>query len=267
MWVRGLHRAIKAIEPWGILLAVVGITITWYQATVNRGVRQATLFALASERLVAARDLATEACLEEPKPLQEECLAEPPEESNVGQLRVLEEMAALGVSMARIDARLTYLHNVNLPDAYLSAAVFRSTNLNIANLSGSYLRFASFANADLSYAVLADADLVYSDFSGADLRCADLSGARFVGMRRPRLTRVAFRVHHNRFPINLTDASLIDADLSNTSLKGIYGLKQSQLDEACGDNVALDPGFSIKPCSQSTRDDCEYVRLQFRPRR
>jgi uncharacterized protein YjbI with pentapeptide repeats len=41
---------------------------------------------------------------------------------------------------------------------------------------------------------------------------------------------------------NLRGANLIDVDLSGATVL------QSQLDEACGTDVKLDPGLTIKPC-------------------
>ena len=43
----------------------------------------------------------------------------------------------------------------------------------------------------------------------------------------------------------LTRADLTGADLRHTKLGG---LTQEQLDQACGENVKLDPPLTIKPC-------------------
>ncbi|MBV8505856.1 MAG: pentapeptide repeat-containing protein, partial [Alphaproteobacteria bacterium] len=46
---------------------------------------------------------------------------------------------------------------------------------------------------------------------------------------------------------SLKDANLGGVDLSGADLRGAI-ITQTQLDWACGTNVELDPGLSIKPC-------------------
>jgi hypothetical protein len=94
------------------------------------------------------------------------------------------------------------LANVSIPQADLHDANLRGADLRGANLSGAYLIGADLFSADLT-----DANLTYIKVRGADLRGADLRGA------------------------NLSGAYLINADLRRAKLT------QTQLDEACGDEV------------------------------
>jgi uncharacterized protein YjbI with pentapeptide repeats len=48
----------------------------------------------------------------------------------------------------------------------------------------------------------------------------------------------------------LSRAILVAADLSGAKLGGAK-ITQAQLNRACGTNVELDPGLTLKPCSTS----------------
>jgi hypothetical protein len=105
------------------------------------------------------------------------------------------------------------LSNAHIPQARLRDADLRETDLTGANLSGANLSGAVLNGADLS-----DADLRHADLSGADLSYAHLSHA------------------------DLDSVHLDGADLRHAAVT------QAQLEEACGKDVKLDPGLTIKPC-------------------
>jgi hypothetical protein len=136
-----------------------------------------------------------------------------------------------GPSVADIQAALTVigrrtaigkgqpdLANAHIPKARLFEAKLFGANLNGAALDGADLSYADLSGADLT-----GADLSYADLSGADLTGAYLSGA------------------------NLTGAHLRGADLSGANLTGAT-VTPLVFDRACGTNVKLDPGLTIKPC-------------------
>jgi uncharacterized protein YjbI with pentapeptide repeats len=121
------------------------------------------------------------------------------------------------------------LRGANLTGAYLWGATLTGANLTDANLAGAYLTLA----ADLGHAYLTGANLSGADLSGANLTGASLAGANLVGAR-------------------LAGAKLGSADLAGAKLTGANlfdaTITQVQLDQACGRDVALNPGLSIKPC-------------------
>jgi len=47
---------------------------------------------------------------------------------------------------------------------------------------------------------------------------------------------------------NLINANLSAADLRGADLSGAYWITQTQLDQACGTDVELDPVMALKPC-------------------
>jgi uncharacterized protein YjbI with pentapeptide repeats len=138
-------------------------------------------------------------------------------------------------------ANLSY---ANLRHAYLTGGADLSyANLSGANLTGAYPKGADLTGADLTDAVLRDAhlsqaDLSYADLTGADLTAADLSDANLS--------------HTYPQGANLSRAYLSGANLSGANLSGAIlsraAVSQGQLDQACGTDVKLDPGLSLKEC-------------------
>jgi hypothetical protein len=128
------------------------------------------------------------------------------------------------VQQETLDLSNTVLRNAdltgaNLAGANLSAARLSGINLSAANLSG-----ANLAGAKLSGAKLFRTNLAGANLSGATFLAADLSGAVLLGA-------------------NLSEAFLSAANLSEAN-----DLTQAQLDQACGDQTKLRPGFTIRSC-------------------
>jgi hypothetical protein len=122
-----------------------------------------------------------------------------------------------------------YLFRANLSEQWLVFSDLKGANLRDANLRGAELDFATLSGATLIGANLSGAKLNVVNLRGADLRDADLRGADL---------RIA----------TLIGADLSNADLRDANLRAVFGLTQAQLDTACGENVKLAPGLSIKPC-------------------
>jgi uncharacterized protein YjbI with pentapeptide repeats len=150
------------------------------------------------------------------------------------------------------DANLsdTELFDANLSNAYLWRANLSSATLILANLNNADLNDANLSSAFLSGANLIRANLIRANLSGANLSeviplnrhdakpiRADLSGAKLI---RANLSNA-----------DLSNADLSDAILSGANLSNAKGLTPAQLDTACGKDVKLDPGLTIKPCPES----------------
>jgi len=116
------------------------------------------------------------------------------------------------------------LTNAHVPKAALIRAKLRLANLLNADLSNANLMGADLSAANLSAANLSNASLGDSDLTDAHLTDTNLSGAF------------------------LDSARLEHARLEHADLRGAKRLIQQQLDEACGENVKLDPPLTIKPC-------------------
>jgi uncharacterized protein YjbI with pentapeptide repeats len=166
------------------------------------------------------------------------------------------------------------LAHANIPKADLSGADLSSTNLSGSNLSGAdltvaILNSANLTDADLSStfqihitsrigysrasrggraanltnATLLNADLRGAHLNGVNLRAAFLIGADLTGAD---LTGANLNGAHLN-DADLTGANLNGADLNGADLIGAT-VSQTQLDKACGTNVKLNSGLTLKPC-------------------
>jgi len=105
--------------------------------------------------------------------------------------------------------RKANLYGVNLSRAHLTRMNLSGANLRTANLSETYLRGSNLSAARLTEANCRSAWLSEADFRGADLGGADFRGAT--------LTKTNLEMAHS---------------LTNTDLRGVYGLTKEQL-ETC----------------------------------
>ena len=121
------------------------------------------------------------------------------------------------------------LTGVHIPKANLFNADLTRANMQRADLRKAFLLGAELRGANLVGADLREANMLHTDLRGAYLRGAHLNDADLRGST------------------DLSGASLKDADLSGADLRGTT-IEQAHLDEACGTNVKLDPGLTIKPC-------------------
>jgi uncharacterized protein YjbI with pentapeptide repeats len=143
------------------------------------------------------------------------------------------------------------LAGVRFIGADFSEAAFVGSDLREAQFLGS-----SFHNADFSRADLSDAEILGADFVSADLSKARLSGALMSGSR---FASVSFR-NADLSRAVMTGSVFTDADFSKANLRGALiagadlshagGLRQDQIDEACGDaRTKLPGGLTINVCT------------------
>ncbi|MGF1563248.1 MAG: pentapeptide repeat-containing protein [Geminicoccaceae bacterium] len=258
--VGAIHPAVKALEPWGILLAVVAFSIDYEDRRQDRIDRREERIDRQAERVAR----------EEGRRVNAWQLLTTPASGNSGKIHALDYLNDQDVPLVGIDLsppepdngtpdnpdddpQGAYLRDVKLP-----GAVLRSAKLSRADLSGADLRFASLSGANLHRANLWGADLSDANLSGANLSGANLLGANLLGA--------------TLYSADLTGAGLLDSDLSDADLSGaklsgaklsgaILGLSfvdmdarnltQAQLDEACGDEkTELPEGLTIPMCEK-----------------
>jgi hypothetical protein len=135
------------------------------------------------------------------------------------------------------------LYATDMINSDLSRTTFKLTQLQGANLLGADLSVANLSRANLSSANLSSANLSGTDLRGANLSRANLSGVTLAGadLRGANLSNTNL----NGANLGATDESvyLFGADLRDTQ-----NLTQAQLDEACGRDVKLPAGLTLKPC-------------------
>ncbi|MGB0906538.1 MAG: pentapeptide repeat-containing protein [Maricaulaceae bacterium] len=159
----------------------------------------------------------------------------------------------------------TDLSNAQFTKAFLARVEGDTVNMAEANLLGATLIEAKLNESILSKTDLRRSDLTRSSFTNSDFTDANLSGAigvevNFTGSR---FENARFD-HMNLQNAKLDEAVLIgvkfgDAILHGATMKGaiftgadlssVRGLKQSQLDVACGDtDTHLPIGLSVPYC-------------------
>ena len=114
-----------------------------------------------------------------------------------------------GAVFNRADLTDADLCEANLAGADLVGAVFDDAYMESANLDGAELLVASFANAQLAGAVITSANGAYANFAGADLSGADFGETELQG------------------------AVFDGADLGGTRLSLAYNLSDMQIEGAC----------------------------------
>jgi len=207
-----------------------------------------------------------------------------------------------GVDWRKCDKRLLILSNQDMSKGRLARTDFGRSDLSGANLmdvaaSGATFDYARLHGADLSRAKLVKVIAYRADFSraklvGADLGKAELPRTNFTeanltgaNLRKAELSRsilqgvLLMRANLDGADLaraNLKDAKLAGAKFKNarflqTRIEGVdlsaaTGLRQQQIDEACGDaNTKLPSGLK-HPASWPCRlDDQAFVAPERSP--
>ena len=191
------------------------------------------------------------------------------------QIRVDARIQMSSGSCSGCDLSNKAMNGIRLNNANLSGSVFNNSNLSGGTLDGSNLTGAQFrsalmyritgdrvnmprsiledatltearltnaklADAKLSRANLSRAVFTGANFSGADFDKANLTGAQFGGSQ----------FQNTRFgQATLADATFENADFSGADMSKVQGLKQAQLNSACGDErTQLPVGLSLPYC-------------------
>jgi uncharacterized protein YjbI with pentapeptide repeats len=208
-----------------------------------------------------------------------------------GALAECADSSGPGVDWSKCDKRLLILSNQDMSKGQLARTDFGRSDLSGAKLadvaaSGATFDYARLRGADLSRAKLLKITAYRADFGGARLVGADLNKAELprtnftkanlsgANLRKAELSRSTLQGAH------LTRANLAGADLARANLKGaklagakfknarlfqtriegvdlsaVIGLRQRQVNEACGDaNTKLPSGLN-HPASWPCRLD------------
>ena len=117
----------------------------------------------------------------------------------------------------------------------IRGAKLRKRDLRRAAARGAFLAKADLRETNLQQADLEGANLQKANLQGANLREINLQGAYL-------------------FLADLQGADLQGANLQGANLAGAEGLRQDQLDEACGNaKTQLPPGLSITLCPKTSK--------------
>lgn len=144
-----------------------------------------------------------------------------------------------GSNLTGAHFRGTLMYRVKGDDVTMPRAVLEDATLTEAHLSNAKLAEANLSRANLSRAIFSD-----TDFKGAQFDNANLTGAQFQ----------SGQFQNARFDGTiLIDAKLDNANFSGANMLTAQGLKQAQLDVACGDErTRLPVGLSLPYCDDVT---------------
>lgn len=148
----------------------------------------------------------------------------------------LEDLQASGINFAYAILNGVSGDSASLRGANLSHAQFLGAVMPDADLGRSNMAYADISGANLTGASLHGSNLTNAQFDSAKLRDAEFDNANLMNARFGRAI-----VH---------DASFDQSNLSGADMTKAKGLRQSQLDNACGTSATkLPKGLHIQACS------------------
>ena len=210
-WKR-IHGAVVAIEPWGILLAVVAL----FMAVIQFGLEYADRV---NGRTVRAWQLVTTVA-----------------PGNSGKIEALEYLNREdGLCFKWLQSKLRMLLGEDKKDVGCFILLKPRTPLVGINLSPSSTKVSDDSSQQRIGVYLSGANLARANLSGVYLFGANLTRANLFGA--------------NLIGVYLFGANLTRANLFGANLRHSLNLNQGQLDKACGDaKTKLPAGSTIRPC-------------------
>ncbi len=123
------------------------------------------------------------------------------------------------------------------------------------NMTEAVFHDATLTEAVFDKAVLIKSDLQRADLSRAEITHSDFAGADLSGVTAAHVNFAGSKFHNARFDrADLKDAKLDGADFSGADLSQARGLKQAQLDSACGNSETRLPiGLSLPYCDSAAQ--------------
>ena len=149
------------------------------------------------------------------------------------------------------------LQDATLTEAKLAESIFIGTNFRRADLTRGQFQDGDFRKTSFQRATATDVNFQNGNFAEAkldhiNLNKATLDGGNFKGV-----------TFGNAI---LLDATMMAADLSDADLSLTQGLKQDQLNAACGNmNTKLPYGLSVPYCEGTLTAEAEHDHSQLDP--
>lgn len=141
--------------------------------------------------------------------------------------------------------RSALMYRVEGNGVIMPRTVFEDATLTEARLPNSKMADANLSRADLTRATFTNTDFARVRFDSANLTAGEFQGGQFQGAYFPGAI--------------LSDSKFDGADFSGADLSTSQGLKQVQLDVACGDEkTRLPVGLSLPYCEGVTVEMAEH---------
>jgi len=167
------------------------------------------------------------------------------------QIRVDARIHSSAGSCSQCDLSNKRMNGVKLKNANFSGSIFNNSNLSGGNFDGSNLTGSHFRKA-LMYSVEGqNVNMNGADLQDATLTEAKLGNSVFIGSN---FRRADYRVKLSprRFNARTISRRRFSQDLSDADLSMTQGLKQDQLNAACGNmNTKLPDGLYVPYCEGS----------------
>lgn len=150
---------------------------------------------------------------------------------------VLLRVAFDGSSAKNANFEKAIVYRVSFKKTDLSKAVFQKSEMLRVNFSGANLTEANFSKSEAGRSIFTGATLGNNDFSYATLARADFRGAIING------------------PLEFDSAYFYQIRIEGVDLSQATGLKQWQIDMACGDDATKLPQGVNRPVSWACNDE------------
>jgi len=176
------------------------------------------------------------------------------------QIRVDARIHSSAGSCSQCDLSNKRMNGMTLKDANFSGSIFNNSNLSGGNFDGSNLTGSHFRKALLYSVEGENVNMNGADLQDATLTEAKLGNSIFIGsnFRRADLTRGQFqdgdfrKTSFERATATDVNFHMMATDLSDADLSMAQGLKQEQLNAACGNmNTKLPDGLYVPYCEGS----------------
>ncbi|RKQ72045.1 uncharacterized protein YjbI with pentapeptide repeats [Litorimonas taeanensis] len=178
-----------------------------------------------------------------------------------------------GSNLTGAHFRKALLYRVHGDKVMMESAVLEDATMTEAKVTNSILRSANLLRADLSRAHFEGNDFTASNLTSVKAPSVNFTGSNFsdaqlyhVNLREAVLDEASFKDVSFGFA-TLTDASLKGTDFSDAKMSNVQGLKQSQLDLACGNAMTeLPDGLSIPYCVTAAHSQIDHNHDDMTPK-
>lgn len=153
------------------------------------------------------------------------------------QKSVLLRVFFAGSSAKNANFEKAIVYRVNFKKTDLENAIFQKAEMLRVDFSGANLTSANFSKSEAGRSIFANAMLGNNDFSYASLARVDFRDAEISG------------------PLNFLGAYLYQTRFEGVDLSGATGLKQWQIDMACGNDATKLPEGVNRPDSWACSDE------------
>lgn len=149
--------------------------------------------------------------------------------------------------LARVEGQSVNMAYASFQDATLTEAKFDNSVLTNSNMQR-----ADISRANFTYSDFADADLTNATAANVNFEGSKFANARFDHMNLENAKLDGAKFHNVEFgDAILLGATMTGADFSQADLSSVQGLKQVQLNSACGDSETRLPlGLSLPYCER-----------------